>query len=395
MRVLVSAISSACQLSGVQRHAFNLVHCLLMLPEVSGVDLALAPWQCKLAESYVPDAGHRLHLHFPHLANTPVARNTWFYEHLAALARDLSADLVHVAYPVPLRRAAFHCPVVATLHDLYPYQVPRNFGLAKAWVNRRVLQQCLRNLDAVVCVSDATAIALRAYTPPHIWQKASRIYNCVQLPSHDVQPENVIHGSSPFLLCVAQHRRNKNIPLAVECFRSLLQRKDASPDLKLLIVGIGGPETSRILRHVALLGLTDRVTLVEGLSDEALLWCYRHCIALLMPSLSEGFGLPAVEALMAGCRVICSDIPALREVCGGHCQCVPVTEDGGAAFALAVVKALEQPVPAPLRFPQFSPTEIAHEYLTLYSDVIASSAASRHLSLRTQIHSAASERSAL
>lgn len=393
MRVVVAAVSSASQLSGVQRHAFNLAACLRMLPDMSGVDLVLAPWQRHLAETYARGAGRRMRLHFPDLANTAVARNAWFYQSLPALARELGADLVHAAYPVPLRRNAFHCPVMVTLHDLYPYEAPKNFGFGKAWVNRRVLQQCLRNVDAIACVSNATATALRKFAPPRVWRKASRIYNCVQLSCHEVQPPHVM--GAPFLLCVAQHRHNKNISFALESFYSLLQRGATHPDLRLLVIGIPGPESRRIRRHITRLGLSDRVALVDGLSDEALLWCYRHCAALVMPSLSEGFGLPAVEALMAGCRVVCSSIPALREVGGAHCRFVSVTNDNGPTFAQAILEALEQPVPAPVSFPQFSPANIARQYLALYRDVIACPAGRSRAPLQTENASAASERAAL
>ena len=50
--------------------------------------------------------------------------------------------------------------------------------------------------------------------------------------------------------------------------------------------------------------------------DQELNWLYQNAIALVMPSLMEGFGLPALEAMACGCLVLASDIPSLREVCG-------------------------------------------------------------------------------
>ena len=51
------------------------------------------------------------------------------------------------------------------------------------------------------------------------------------------------------------------------------------------------------------------VMLVSGISDAEMQWCYRNCDLLLAPSTIEGFGLPVAEALLAGCRIVCSDIP--------------------------------------------------------------------------------------
>ena len=57
------------------------------------------------------------------------------------------------------------------------------------------------------------------------------------------------------------------------------------------------------------------------LSDEEIVYLYKNCGAFLFPSLFEGFGLPPLEAIEAGCKcVVCNDIPVLREIYSGMCQ---------------------------------------------------------------------------
>jgi len=395
MKVLIAATSAASELSGVQRHAFNLASCLLTLPEISRIDLVVAPWQAHVTSAHAPFEPERVRIHVETLRNTPWSRNAWFYNRLPSLARTLNVDLVHAAYPVPLRRESFHCPVVVTLHDLYPYDAPRNFGLIKAWLNRRVLQQCLRGADRVACVSDATAAALRKHTAPRIWHKASRIYNSVEFSSVSSQrPANLLPEGTPFLLCVAQHRHNKNIALALRSFHLLLQRRSIDAATRFVVIGIRGPETPKIYRLVEELGLRRLVVLAEGLPDESLLWCYRNCAALVMPSLTEGFGLPAVEALMAGCNVVCSDIPALREVCGEHCQFVPLAGDSVGAFADEIMTALCLQPAAPVSLGQFSIAQVAQEYSALYREVLTNTGTiPAEQVTRTLGNSATSERS--
>jgi hypothetical protein len=58
-------------------------------------------------------------------------------------------------------RLPFACPTMVTLHDLYPYEMPMNFGFPKFIFNRMVLQQCLRNTDAIACVSETTLFRLK------------------------------------------------------------------------------------------------------------------------------------------------------------------------------------------------------------------------------------------
>lgn len=371
MRILIAAVSAASELSGVQRHAFNVASCLLSLPEIASVDLIIAPWQAHMTAAHAPAEAGRLQVHVEEIRNTVVARNIWFYNRLPSLARSLNVDLVHVCYPVPLQREAFHCPVVVTLHDFYPYEAPRNFGWIKAWLNRRVLQQCLRNADRVACVSDATIAALKMHAAPCIWRKVSRVYNSVGLAgvgSH--QPEGLLPAAVPFLLCVAQHRHNKNIGLALRSFHLLLRRRAIDAKTRFLLVGIPGPETPHIQRLIEELGLRGLVILTEGLPDEALLWCYQHCAALVMPSFTEGFGLPAVEAQLAGCAVICSDIPVLREVGGDRCTFVPLVGNAVAAFANALSESLNRPRPEPVLLPQFCTAQIAREYFALYHEML-------------------------
>jgi glycosyltransferase involved in cell wall biosynthesis len=373
MRVLMPAVSAASELSGVQRHAFGLAACLLRLPEISRVDMVVAPWQANIVARHAPTESPRMRIHFEDVSNTVAGRNAWFYYGLPCLANALESDLIHASYPVPLRHRSFRSPIIVTLHDLYPYEAPHNFGLLKALVNRRVLQQCLRGVEAIACVSDATLSALRHHTTPPVWRKARRIYNTVEFRNLLSRRPATLAASSPFLLCVAQHRYNKNIELAIHSFHRIVQQGAVSPSMSLALVGIRGPETPRILRLIQQLGLDGRVLLAEGLLDEELLWCYEQCSALVMPSHTEGFGLPAVEALQVGCKVVCSDIPALREVGDTHCKYVPLNEHAVAAFADAIVAILSEGQRRPIFQPQFSVGQIAREYGELYRDVLTAS----------------------
>jgi glycosyltransferase involved in cell wall biosynthesis len=87
---------------------------------------------------------------------------------------------------------------------------------------------------------------------------------------------------------------------------------------------------------------------------------------LLAPSTLEGFGLPVAEALLAGCHVVCSDIPVFRELGGNHCHYVPLGPNEVGAFTEAVRATLHQASPMPIALPQLSAPVIAEEYTQLY-----------------------------
>ncbi len=381
MRVLIAAASFSSELSGVQRHAFNLTRCLLTLASVSEVHLVVAPWQQELVRNAGLEAGPRLQTHVAEMKPNSFSRNYWYYRQLPALAAEVAADVVHLAYPVPVDADAFSCPTVVTLHDLYPYEIPSNFGFPKFLFNRFILQQCLRSVDSIVCVSDITYLLLGNYTPLNVRHKAIRIYNCVEAVPQ-CSPQSAIPGwrGEPFLLCVAQHRRNKNILFLLRIFQRLIHRRKIDPSTKLVIIGISGPETARILRMIKRTGLTQNVLLMHGLSEPDLQWFYRNCEVLLAPSKTEGFGLPVVEALLAGCRVVCSNIPAFRELGGNACRYVALDGAARDAFAEAIVATLKEPPRDPIEMPMFSNSVIAGEYERHYSKLLAPvQNASRHI----------------
>ena len=371
MKILVVAISFSSKISGIQRHAFNLVRCLLWRPDVSAVSLIIAPWQQEMVRSAGLSNDGRLKIEVARLEAGSLGRNMWHYRNLPRLADCLQPDLIHLSYPVPIDAAAFRCPIVLTLHDLYPYEIPANFRFPHVVFNRLILRQSLRNADAIACVSNATLSRLKQFAPESLSKRAVRIYNCVESapPRIGKSPLTELCGK-PFLLCVAQHRHNKNIPLLIRVFGSLLSRDAIGRSMNLLIVGIAGPETARIHQMVAQRSLTRRVFFRDGLSDSELQWCYERCDALAVPSVTEGFGLPVAEGLLAGCRVVCSDIPALREIGADHCQYFELGPGEEKAFATSITTSLTQPKPSAIALPHLSVETLSHEYINLYRRVI-------------------------
>jgi len=371
MKIVIAAVSSNTSISGVSRHAANIVRCLLTRNEITALHLLVAPWEYRHMCEAVSRLDSRLHIHAVHLRPGTVRRNLWYLNEVPAIARQLGADLVHIAYPSPVNRSGYPCPVVVSLHDLYPLDIPSNFGFPKVLFNRAILRQCLRAVNAIACVSDSTRLRLGIKDPQNL-QKAITVHNCVEFNFRVARPALIEEwNGAPFILCVAQHRRNKNLPLAIEVFKRLHSLKAIAANTQLLIVGMAGPESSRIRRLMEQPELAQRITLVHGISDPELRWCYRNCELLLSPSITEGFGLPIAEAVLAGCRVICSDIPAYREIGARHCRLVPLDHDAEDNFVEAVREALKERRPVPAALPQLSPTVIAEQYLHLYQALVA------------------------
>ena len=396
MKILVTAASSSSSMSGVQRHALNMVRCLLLEPSVAEVHLVVAPWQRSLVELGGLRPQSRLITHVADMTASRLSRNLWYYRGLPKLAARVKPDLVHLSYPVPVDTGALPCPTILTLHDLYPYEIPRNFRARQAIFNRLILRQCLRNVDAITCVSNTTMGHLMRYAPPAVWRKGTRIYNCVE-PEPLCSLYSPIPGwqGEPFLLCIAQHRRNKNISLLIRSFHRLLSAGRVHPAMKLVIIGIGGPETKHIHELVARLGLKRDVCFLEGLDEPELQWCYARCEALIAPSTTEGFGLPIAEAILAGCRVVCSDIPVFREIGGDHCRFVPLGENEEQAFADAIAADIQTPLHERIPLPQFAAETLAKQYTDLYRRVLTRHAPAHKVECAASIRETSPESQAL
>jgi glycosyltransferase involved in cell wall biosynthesis len=306
------------------------------------------------------------------LRENSYARNVWHYSRLPALAVQLGVDVVHFTYPVPVRIGSIPCATVVTLHDLYPFDIPANFGLWKGLVNRVILRECLGAVDRIACVSNSTAVQLRRYMPGKVQENSICICNCVEFTADSTTLQRVQDWRQrPFLLCVAQHRRNKNVLFLLRVFELLLRERQVDSGMRLMIVGIPGPETQSILRAIGKLGLQNQVELVKDLTSAQLQWCYSHCDAVVAPSIIEGCGLPVLEALLSGARVVCSDIPAFREFATADCRFVRL--DGQfpeSRFAEAIVRSLAEPKPRAIAFPQLSSQVIGKKYERLYRAVL-------------------------
>jgi glycosyltransferase involved in cell wall biosynthesis len=373
MKIVVAGVSAPQHMNGVSRHAANVVRALLTRAEVTEAHLLVGAWQHPAFVDAVARADARLHIHPVEIRRDTLSRNLWFYSELPKVALQLNADVVHIAYPTLLARRAFHCPTVVSLHDLYPFDIPKNFGPLKSLFNRQVLRQCLRAVDGIACVSESTRRQLAHWFGDKFADKAATVLHSVEAtPSISGRGPRPLRKGESFLLCVAQHRRNKNVPLALRILERALHAGAVAPSTQLVIVGVPGPETERIEKQIREARMEQKVVILSGISDAEMQWCYRNCELVLAPSIIEGFGSPVVEALLAGCRVVCSDIPAHREFGGaGSCHYVPLGEGEEEAFTRAIGAARAQPRSLPMSMPWLSAGTIAEKYIMFYRHLIA------------------------
>jgi glycosyltransferase involved in cell wall biosynthesis len=124
---------------------------------------------------------------------------------------------------------------------------------------------------------------------------------------------------------------------------ALAKLRTEYPDLKLVMIG-RLKDGSTAKRTIEELDLWDAVEFVSGVTDERIVELYNESACAVVPSLYEGFSLPAIEAMATGCPLVATTGGALPEVTGADGEtCFSVEPANSDALAAGIRRALENP----------------------------------------------------
>jgi glycosyltransferase involved in cell wall biosynthesis len=288
----------------------------------------------------------------------PVAARSWVErDGMGIPALRHGWDVVHGTKHLVPRRSRAHR--VLTVHDMLALDRRRDFSVVK----RRLLPgPYLRSIDdaaTVVCVSEATRDRLCSYVPS-ARARAVVVPSAVSSAVTDASPRPVeALMDVPFALVVGDASRRKNLTFIIGLWS---QVRAQVPAATLVTVGPSG--WGRTSRGAAFDALTRECAVMNlhHVDDGTLRWCYERAAAVMCPSLLEGFGLPAVEALAFGAPLVTSDDAALCEVTAGRATHVPADDER--AWVDAIVALLRRqrtrcPSPAVRRW-----SDVADETVT-------------------------------
>ncbi|MBI1311333.1 glycosyltransferase [bacterium] len=197
-------------------------------------------------------------------------------------------------------------PVVLTIHDL---NFLREKSGPKIKRNLDRVQRLVDRASVVTTISQFVAEELHEHLnlrgqPPRV------IYNGLSLDANETGTRPSFVTARPFLFAIGTVYRKKNFHVLVDLAARL-------PEYDLVIAGTHHAEYVEQIRQLARQAqLDDRLILPGGVSEQHRQWLYHNCAAFLFPSLTEGFGLPAIEAMSCGRPVFLSRLTSLPEVGG-------------------------------------------------------------------------------
>lgn len=225
-------------------------------------------------------------------------------------------DVLHMTYAAPVWSAA---PVVVTIHDICFATNPEWFSARDLRVLRTVVPRSIRKAAHVITVSqDARLQIIDHYRV--LETRITAIHNGPGAGAQTLAVEEAraelgnlgLPPGRPFLLTVGNLQPRKNLERLIRAFTELITR--FGRELDLVVVGPKRFQGDRIVRSAE--PLQERIHFTGYVSDRQLAACYSVCEAFVLPSLYEGFGLPAIEAMAHGAPIACSNTGALPEICG-------------------------------------------------------------------------------
>ncbi len=232
-------------------------------------------------------------------------------------AAAVGADVYHCPTPrAPLTRGK--PPLVVTVHDLVPLLFPETMTRWSRLYGHATMQRVIDAADIIVTPSADTANDLTALLGVSqervrvVWNGVDAIF----FSSRSAAPSQ----TAPYVLFVGTPEPRKNLPRLIGAMRAL--RRRGFPH-RLVVAGGGGWGGVDLT--------SDVVDLVGRVTDERLVELYRNAACLALPSLHEGFGLPAIEAMASGTPVVAGARGALPEIVGS----AGVLVDPGDADAIA------------------------------------------------------------
>ena len=344
----------------------------------------------------IVDAGTELRLYAPDAGNEQLRRQVVVSPHITycypqhapikwlwrshGIVNDLVTDGIDVYHglsgelPVGISKAGI--PSVVTIHDLIFMRHPEYYDAIDRTIYRWKFRRAIAEADRIIAISECTKRDIMFYgdvNPDRIslvYQSCNTFFK-LRESEDKLQDVNARYMLPPrYIVNVGTIEERKNIMLVVKALHRL------PADLSLVIVGKSTSYGEKVRRYLAENRLSDRVLILEDVSNSDLPAIYQMAEASVYPSRYEGFGIPIIEAIQSGLPVVACTGSCLEEAGGNDSLYVDPDDVYGMADAIAkVLKGAEgregriQRAQDYIR--RFEGNDVAHQLLELYQQVLS------------------------
>ena len=236
-------------------------------------------------------------------------RLVWTQFQLPEIYQKLESRLLFS--PIPEAPLWSQCRHVVMVHDFIPLRFPKRFSPLIPY-HRYYVPQDLNQAKHIICNSQATADDIMKFCQISS-SKISPILLGYDSQHFQTSSELGQRSPNPYFLYIGRHDPYKNISRLIYAFASL----KSSCEYQLWLSGPSDERyTPALKKQVQALGIADQVKFLDYVPYDDLPKIISGAIALVFPSLWEGFGLPVLEAMACGTPVITSNLSSLPEVAG-------------------------------------------------------------------------------
>ncbi len=298
--LLVNLSFLLAQPTGLSVYASNVVPHLQPLRPTLLTGQTIADFRCHtVPRNLTPAQGSRGHFN----------RLVWTQRQLPQLYRQLKASLLFS--PITEAPLGPSCRTVVMVHDLIPLRFPRWRSPLTSYC-KFYMPLVLRQAEHILCNSQATA---------------DDVVNYFQIPADKITPialgydqahfqpgnDSLPTREKPYFLFIGRHDPHKNVARLIQAFAQLTNHGD----IDLVLAGPTDRRyTPKLIALAEELGVSQSLHCLDYVSYDQLRQLYRQAIAVVFPSLWEGFGFPVLEAMACGTAVITSNLSSLPEVAG-------------------------------------------------------------------------------
>jgi len=250
------------------------------------------------------------------------------YHAINWVKKDHHADKVLQAHQktllfCPFTAPTYHnknIPTVCVIYDLQYKSYPEFFSAADIVKRNHAFLEAAKHATLLTAISDysrESAISYGKLEPEKIRTIHLRLANRVleHAVPHNAILQKLDLTPQHYLLYPANFWQHKNHEMLLTAFNSARQ-KNLPASIKLVCTGAAGAHQSWLQSVVKAMGLSDTIIFPDYVTDEELALLLSQSLALIFPSLYEGFGLPIAEAMALGVPIACSNTTSLPEVAG-------------------------------------------------------------------------------
>ncbi len=217
--------------------------------------------------------------------------------------------------------------ITSLVYDIISLTHPEFFPAKSAAAFERYFQKVVENADLILTISEAVREQLqevlanesKLHKSPSV--KAFRLGADRLTMDGPIRPalRHIFEQGPQTYSVIATFEPRKNHGFVLDAFEKLWEQEDDRP--RLLMAGKLGWHCRDLLRRIENHPeLGKRLYVFHDLSDSEVGFCYQHSHTVISASITEGFGLPIVEAQRHGRPVLASDIPVHREAGGNTCE---------------------------------------------------------------------------